>query len=203
MKELSARLSDAFAGRDVAGRALEREKLRQVKDTRTAFQKNLDYLMSRGFSFEEANKILKQGTTIQMPGQESEFLKEAAKAGFATKKQIDQEVKDNESLLSRVKMSKDQLLAGVKTGVVEEFLKPFRNLAIGLGVADQETINNYTQQELFEATTNYLVPRMRVSGSGSTSDLEIDLFRPLIVTGKRKRRIIELSMKELIEYKQS
>ena len=77
-------------------------------------------------------------------------------------------------------MSKRLLQDGIKTGKVEEILMPLRELAIGLGVADEETITNYGQQELFQSLTNYLVPRMRVEGSGSTSDMEIDLFRSAV-----------------------
>ena len=83
-------------------------------------------------------------------------------------------------LLSRVQIAKRLLQDGIKTGKVEEVLMPLRELAIGLGIADENTINTFGQQELFQSITNYLVPRMRVEGSGSTSDMEIDLFRSAV-----------------------
>lgn len=108
------------------------------------------------------------------------FAQEAAKAGFATKKEVDKQITQDKQLLTRIKMSKRQLLDGVKTGKVEEFLMPFKEFAVGIGVADEETVKNLGQQELFQATTNFLVPRMRVEGSGSTSDMEIELFKSAV-----------------------
>lgn len=108
------------------------------------------------------------------------FEQEAAKAGFATKKQIDKGIANNQELLDRVRISKKLLEAGVKTGSLEEFLQPFRRFAISLGFADDETIKNFGQQELFSAVTDYLVPRMRVEASGSTSDREIELFKSTV-----------------------
>tara|TARA_Y100001938_G_C8082758_1_gene430150 strand:+ start:8 stop:1063 length:1056 start_codon:yes stop_codon:yes gene_type:complete len=108
------------------------------------------------------------------------FMQEAAKAGFTTKKQIDEGIANNQELLDRVRISKKLLEAGAKTGTLEEFLQPFRRFAISLGFADEETIKNFGQQELFSAVTDYLVPRMRVAGSGSTSDREIELFKSTV-----------------------
>lgn len=178
MKELSARLSDAFAGRDVAGRALEREKLRQVKDTRTAFQKNIDYLMSRGYSFEEANNILKQGTTIQFPEGEREFQKEATKSAFRTLEKAQEQVDQFVDIEGRLNILQKQLQGGeLETGIFEPLRTPFQRLAAGLNILSQDELKNLGSKELFERTVNYVVPRLRVSGSGSTSDTEVQLFR--------------------------
>ena len=111
---------------------------------------------------------------------ESAFAQEAAKAAFATKKEVDKQIEQDRQLLSRVQIAKRLLQDGIKTGKVEEVLMPLRELAIGLGVADKNTIDTFGQQELFQSITNYLVPRMRVEGSGSTSDMEIDLFRSAV-----------------------
>lgn len=216
-------LSDAFAGRDVAGRALERSQvMRQQAEVDRQRQEALErqktiqslganltpeqQTLARLFPSEYADYVFSRDTRPQISliqQQESEFLKEAAKAGFATKKEIDQEIKNNEELLGRIKTSKDQLMSGLKTGRVEEFLMPFRNFAVSIGIADQETIDNFTQQELFEATTNYLVPRMRVPGSGATSDLEIDLFRSAVPNLGRTTQgnlVIAAGIENLLEY---
>ena len=131
------------------------------------------------------------------------FMQEAAKAGFATKKEIDKQLESDKQTLQRLKMSKQQLLDGVKTGKVEQFLMPFREFAVSLGAADENTVNNLSQQELFQATTNYLVPRMRVEGSGSTSDMEIDLFRsavPELGKSTAGNLVVAGGMQNLIEY---
>jgi len=131
------------------------------------------------------------------------FASEAAKAGFATKKEIDKEIKSNQELLDRVKISKDLLEGGLKTGKVEEFLQPFRNFAISIGFADEETIKNFSQQELFSAVTDYLVPRMRVVGSGATSDREIELFKATVPTLGRTAQgnlVIAAGLERMFEY---
>lgn len=131
------------------------------------------------------------------------FAQEAAKAGFATKKEVDKQIEQDKQLLGRIKMSKRQLLDGVKTGKVEEFMMPFREFAVGLGIADADTINELGQQELFQATTNFLVPRMRVEGSGSTSDMEIDLFKSAVPNLGRTAAgnlVVAGGVENLVEY---
>ena len=131
------------------------------------------------------------------------FQQEAAKAGFATKKEVDKQITQDKQLLTRIKMSKRQLLDGVKTGKVEEFLMPFKEFAVGIGVADEETVKNLGQQELFQATTNFLVPRMRVEGSGSTSDMEIELFKSAVPNLGRTSAgnlVVAGGIENLVEY---
>jgi hypothetical protein len=131
------------------------------------------------------------------------FAQEAAKAGFATKKEVDKQIELDKQLLSRVQMSKRLLQDGIKTGKVEEILMPLRELAIGFGIADKETINKFGQQELFQSLTNYLVPRMRVEGSGSTSDMEIDLFRSAVPNMGRTAEgnlVIAAGIENLVAY---
>jgi len=131
------------------------------------------------------------------------FAQEAAKAGFATKKEVDKQIEQDKQLLSRVQMSKRLLQDGIKTGKVEEILMPLRELAIGFGIADKETISKFGQQELFQSLTNYLVPRMRVEGSGSTSDMEIDLFKSAVPNMGRTAEgnlVIAAGIENLVAY---
>jgi len=131
------------------------------------------------------------------------FAQEAAKAGFATKKEVDKQIELDKQLLSRVQMSKRLLQDGIKTGKVEEILMPLRELAIGFGIADKETISKFGQQELFQSLTNYLVPRMRVEGSGSTSDMEINLFKSAVPNMGRTAEgnlVIAAGIENLVAY---
>lgn len=172
-------------------------------EEKTAFMNNMNYLMDLGYTFEQASNILKQGTTVQIDQGKKVFEQEAAKAAFATKKTIDEQIEQDRQLLTRIKMSKQQLLDGVKTGKLEEFLMPFKQFAVSIGAADKATIDQLGQQELFEATTNYLVPRMRVTGSGSTSDMEINLFRSAVPNLGRTpagNLVIAGGIENLVEY---
>jgi len=172
-------------------------------EEKTAFMNNMNYLMDLGYTFEQASNILKQGTTVQIDQGKKVFEQEAAKAAFATKKTIDEQIEQDRQLLTRIKMSKQQLLDGVKTGKLEEFLMPFKQFAVSIGAADKTTIDQLGQQELFEATTNYLVPRMRVPGSGSTSDMEINLFKSAVPNLGRTpagNLVIAGGIENLVEY---
>ena len=67
MRELAARLSDAFAGRDIVGRAAEREKLK-APEKGTSLMQNVQWIMSKDpkITYQEALQIAKGGTTINL-----------------------------------------------------------------------------------------------------------------------------------------
>ena len=50
------------------------------------------------------------------------------------------------------------------------------------GLLTEKQAERVTQQELFEKLSNFTVPRMRVPGSGATSDFEANLFRTATAT---------------------
>jgi len=248
-RELFARLSDAFGGRDIGAEAMKRQIFLQQRAEEEKKEKARSEFLKKNPGMASMLQALEAGVPYQLlqedkpvkgPSSYEEYIRtdstpteqeyeqfllnktqagatkidtaqkaedffaqEGLKAGFATKKEIDKQIESNSELLTRVKLSKDLLLEGVETGVLEEFLQPFRSMAISLGVADEETINKYSQQELFRATTDYLVPRMRVVGSGATSDREIELFKSTVPTLGRTPKgnlVIAAGLEAMFEY---
>lgn len=62
------------------------------------------------------------------------------------------------------------------TGPITEATLPLRRFLSEQGLLSDDMTKDVSKQELFQAYANYLVPRMRVAGSGSTSNFEAELF---------------------------
>jgi hypothetical protein len=110
--------------------------------------------------------------------QETEFQKEATKSAFRTLEKAQQEVNQFVDIEGRLNILQKQLEGGeLETGIFEEMKVPFQRLAAGLNILPEDELKKLGSKELFTRTVNYIVPRMRVAGSGSTSDTEVQLFR--------------------------
>jgi|TARA_A100001391_G_scaffold77966_1_gene50328 hypothetical protein len=97
--------------------------------------------------------------------------------------------KDSTALISQINSMSprigkvlNSLLSGVKTGVVEEFLLPFRAFAIGTLGATPKELENLSAQELIQKSAFALAPAMREKGSGSTSDMEFKAYMKAAVS---------------------
>ena len=174
-----AALSDAFAGRDVAGRALERSQvMRQQAEVDRQRQEALErqkiiqslganltpeqQTLARLFPSEYADYVFSRDTRPQISliqQQESEFLKEAAKAGFKTQEEAQKQIEQYSDIENRLDILQKQLEGAdpVQTGVIEEIKIPFKRLAAGLNILPQEELDDLSQQELFIATTGYII----------------------------------------------
>jgi hypothetical protein len=80
------------------------------------------------------------------------------------------------SMSPRIGKVLNSLLSGVKTGVVEEFLLPFRAFAIETLGATPKELENLSAQQLIQKSAFALAPAMREKGSGSTSDMEFKAY---------------------------
>ena len=125
------------------------------------------------------DKQSRSGTSITFDQkQESEFQKEATKSAFKTLENTQKQVNDFVDIEGRLGVLQKQLEGGqLETGLFEEMKMPFQRLLAGLNVLSDDELKNLSNKELFTRTVNYIVPRMRVAGSGSTSDTEVQLFR--------------------------
>ena len=62
------------------------------------------------------------------------------------------------------------------TGRFAQMLMPVRGILRDLNLLSAEDARNFNDQQIFQAAANYIVPRMRVAGSGASSDFEQLLF---------------------------
>lgn len=156
--------------------------IRQEKDERTSDIKEYEYAKEQGYvgSFEDwQNLTAPKGTEISIDQrQESEFQKEATKSAFRTLENAQKQVEQFVDIEGRLNILQKQLEGGqLETGIFEELKIPFQRLAAGLNILPEDELKGLESKELFTRTVNYIVPRMRVAGSGSTSDTEVQLFR--------------------------
>lgn len=75
-----------------------------------------------------------------------------------------------------LEIAHSQLYNGLATGPIESATLPLRNMAVSLGLMSKEDADKVGQQQLFQAVSKYMVPRMRVAGSGSSSDFDARMF---------------------------
>lgn len=170
MRELAARLSDAFAGRDIVGRAQEREKLK-APEKGTSLMQNVQWIMSKDpkITYQEALQIAKGGTTINL-GDNQRVIDYSLKQLEADTDSISAQ----QPLVDKVSTAKDLLLGGdFETGYFQEKILPFKQMFESAGITVDE---NLGEQEFINSTFKFLIPRMREKGSGSTSDFEARTF---------------------------
>lgn len=146
----------------------------------TADQQNYNLVKEQGYpgTFMDYLNEKKSPLVNIADKNESEFQKQAAASGFKIINETTKQVNDFVDIENRLGILQKQLQGGnLETGIFEEMQIPFKRLAAGLNILPQEELDKLDAQELFQRTVNFIVPRLRVSGSGSTSDTEVQLFR--------------------------
>ena len=104
------------------------------------------------------------------------FATEEAKSAVATIKNLREQVAGEADLITRLNIADRLLESGTETGPITNLTMPIRNLGRQLGFLNDEQIRDLNNQQVLTAAFNYIIPRMRVVGSGATSDFEARLF---------------------------
>ena len=112
-------------------------------------------------------------------GKKEEILFENA---LKYRDKIVDETKVEPKVESRLNQVIALLESGLDTGVVPEFTLPFRKLALGMGFIGDDESQNIAGQELLKSVADQLAPMMRVAGSGSSSDKDVELFRSATIS---------------------
>jgi len=90
---------------------------------------------------------------------------------------IDESLVNNREMMPRLKFLDMQLSdPNFETGAIQEAFLPFLNTMASLGLLSEDEKARVANMQSFQAMANFLVPRMRPAGSGSTSDFEANLF---------------------------
>ena len=101
------------------------------------------------------------------------YRKDVVSTAGARLKRAQEAWEASRAVMPRLETMETMLASGVETGKLEEVMLPIRQMLAGMGFANADKIG---QQEVFQAAANFIVPRMRVAGSGATSDFEAQLF---------------------------
>ena len=161
------------------------------------------------------NKTSQGATQINLPNLEAQSNITYA---YKVLEQGDQRLIENQSVTDRLYVM-DTILDNpeFKTGAKEEALLPIRSWLVEFGGKDENYVNTLGEQQLFDALSSYIVPRMRAVGSGATSDFEAKLYQSaiaslgktpeanrmiikfMLATTERDRKLLELQKKYVAE----
>jgi len=129
---------------------------------------------------------------------------EAAKNGIAQIGALQKEVSADRDLVGRLDISMALLEGDTETGPLTQLITPFKSLGKQLGFLNDEQIKNLSNTEILRAAFAYQIPRMRVPGSGATSDFEARLFTEAtanMTNTPEANKVLILGMKKLAERK--
>lgn len=109
---------------------------------------------------------------------DKEFVKRSVGFAFDELKNASETVQSSADLDARLEVFESLLNSGdVETGYTENALFGLKSIAADLGILSKEELEGFSQQELIKSLEAYMTPRMRVVGSGSTSDKEVALMQ--------------------------
>ena len=95
---------------------------------------------------------------------------------------LQEKVTENQELKNVYQQMRNLIESEVGTGVFDQAFLGVKRFLRDAGLLTEKQAERVTQQELFEKLSNFTVPRMRVPGSGATSDFEANLFRTATAT---------------------
>lgn len=136
---------------------------------------------------QEGQKIIrdaltKPGTTI-MTGGEGEFIKQGIQSGFKLLNAAQEQVETDRAFSTRLQQVIDILSdPNAKTGPIASATMGIRQIGRELGFLNEEQEKTLNSQQVLSAAINYMTPKMRVSGSGSSSDKDVELMRDALPT---------------------
>ena len=141
--------------------------------------------------------------SVNMPGaQEGEFKKASAKAASKTITDLQEQVRGESDLITRLNIADNLLEAGTETGPIINLTMPIRNIGRALGFLNDEQAKQLNNQQVLTAAFNYIIPRMRVVGSGATSDFEARLFSSAtanMANTPQANKVLVKSMQALVD----
>lgn len=145
--------------------------------------------------------LKKSPQTVFMGGDKQK--EEAYKAALATRKNMQEKVEIDRELGARLDIAIDLLQSGAQTGRIQSALLPIKQIGRELGFLSDDDVKTLTEQEIIESTAAFLTPRMRVVGSGASSDRDMDFFQRATVrlaNTPEANLIIAKMQKQVMDY---
>lgn len=115
------------------------------------------------------------GITLSTVG-ETEFKKKAAAAAVTQITALQEKIAGNVEIVARLDTMEALLGGGMESGQIQKVLMPIRGILAELNLLSSEDARKLDNQQIFTAASTYIIPRMRVEGSGSSSDFEQKMF---------------------------
>lgn len=149
----------------------------------------------------EARKILMKSDTVFMGGDKQK--EEAYKAALETRKNMIKQVENDRELGVRLDTAIDLLQSGVSTGRLQSAMLPLKQLAREANILGDDEIKELSNQEIIDSVASFLTPRMRVVGSGASSDRDMDFFQRATVrmaNTPQANLVIAKMQKQVMDY---
>ena len=149
------------------------------------------------------DSLTKPGTTI-MTGGEGEFIKQGIQSGFKLLNAAESQVETDRAFSTRLQQVIDILSdPNAKTGPIASATMGIRQIGRELGFLNEEQEKTLNSQQVLAAAINYMTPKMRVSGSGSSSDKDVELMQdalPTLSGSPQGNRLIAALYKKTLDY---
>ena len=197
----------AAAQKSVIDRLLAQAQLaKAARPETTSFLRNLAAAQIDPQS-EQGQKLLmehlsKPATNIDMKGA-SAMESEGVKFGYKRIDQVQQAIEVDRSLAPRVEQIIDLISGGAETGSIANATIGLRQLGRDLGFLNEAQDKELTDQEILRQAMSYMVPRMRVAGSGASSDRDMAFFAqaaPAMENSPQGNLIIANMFKQKMNY---
>ena len=141
------------------------------------------------------------GTKIFMGGDKQKEL--AYKAALDTRSVMQKQVGQDRELAARLETAIDLLKSGAETGRIQSALMPLKQIGREFGFLTDEQVRDLSEQEIIEAAAAFLTPRMRVTGSGASSDRDMNFFQRATVrmaNTPEANLVIATMQKQVMDY---
>lgn len=194
-------------------RRLDIERVRAMAamaPDKTTLEKNL---LAAGYKpgtpeYEEAVRAFLQkpsGTSITLDQKtEEEYQKQAVQYAFTRLKEADKAVMNLRSMEGELQtiVNITSVDGKAETGPMKETILGIRQIAGSLGLLSDEEMEKLSDDELLQRAMYKIIPNMRVSGSGSSSDKDMNNFRmaaPNFARSALGNRKVAQGMLQIIE----
>lgn len=125
--------------------------------------------------------LMKSGsTTVDLGKGDTEREKQRAKMDYGKLGKLGEKVQGMRELEPRINIIQDLALGGIDTGALTSATMGARNLLASAGFLTEEQARDLSDQQVFQAQVSFLVPRMRVAGTGASSDKDMAFFQEAV-----------------------
>jgi hypothetical protein len=182
----------------------EQNNAQSLRTNDPDFNVKADRLLAAGYTERQGGgtNVSVNPTIALGQEQKSEFRKATAKAASQTISDLQAQVRSEADLTTRLNIADNLLEGGTETGSIINLTMPIRNIGKELGFLNDEQAKQLNNQQVLTAAFNYIIPRMRVVGSGATSDFEARLFSSAtanMANTPEANKVLVKSMQALVE----
>lgn len=124
--------------------------------------------------------LMKSGSTNIISKADTEREKQRAKMDYGKLGKLGEKVQGMRELEPRINIIQDLALGGIDTGALTSATMGARNLLASAGFLTEEQARDLSDQQVFQAQVSFLVPRMRVAGTGASSDKDMAFFQEAV-----------------------